>query len=282
MSRSKNKSKKGKKSVPVQNGDRNQPESANKPADNLLQATDTLNTTNGTSNAANGTSNAANGTPNAANGAPNAANETNDTSNDTRNNTKRTDSDVTCKACNVVKEGEWLVQCDDCDRYYHFKCVGYKPVHKSDPWSCRVCERNVLSLSTQVQDASKLKRIFPTKRGNAEQSQAERDSNQKVLTGSKRLPERMLTRREYADESARLCSEFMQRMEDLTTSYRGRSVSHGSTLWRSVNRLGVLDVSSSTPTKEVLDHPEDVKNEGENFGARLPNERPHDRKVSTV
>ncbi|KAJ6648540.1 hypothetical protein Bhyg_03770 [Pseudolycoriella hygida] len=48
--------------------------------------------------------------------------------------------DVQCIYCNVSQdEGQWYVQCDDCDGYIHFACAGITEISEEDPWSCENC-----------------------------------------------------------------------------------------------------------------------------------------------
>lgn len=58
-------------------------------------------------------------------------------------NSSQTTICVSCKTSGPA--GTWLVQCDDCDRYFHYECVGFKEMSKDDPWSCPECVKKVLT-----------------------------------------------------------------------------------------------------------------------------------------
>lgn len=53
------------------------------------------------------------------------------------------DNEVLC-SCNGKDDGRELVQCDDCQTWYHLDCIGIRDISElgkeEDPWFCRRCE----------------------------------------------------------------------------------------------------------------------------------------------
>lgn len=46
-----------------------------------------------------------------------------------------------CESCKTARGGAWIVQCDDCDKWFHFNCVEFnrEDFGEDDPWSCEEC-----------------------------------------------------------------------------------------------------------------------------------------------
>lgn len=54
----------------------------------------------------------------------------------------RANLDITiCESCRSAKGGAWVVQCDECDKWFHFNCVDFNQEEfgEDDPWSCDRC-----------------------------------------------------------------------------------------------------------------------------------------------
>lgn len=49
-----------------------------------------------------------------------------------------------CESCNRFDNND-MVQCDDCDLWYHYVCVGVGPEVSKVPWSCISCRRTEIS-----------------------------------------------------------------------------------------------------------------------------------------
>ncbi|KAI0641169.1 hypothetical protein C8Q79DRAFT_992152 [Trametes meyenii] len=51
--------------------------------------------------------------------------------------------DVVCIGCNRGDDGSELVQCDECQTWYHLRCIGIKTIaelgREEDPWYCDAC-----------------------------------------------------------------------------------------------------------------------------------------------
>lgn len=53
------------------------------------------------------------------------------------------EEDVVCPICTSGDDGQELVQCDDCHRWFHAECIGVEDLaqlgNEEDPWYCREC-----------------------------------------------------------------------------------------------------------------------------------------------
>ncbi|KAG6841545.1 hypothetical protein C0991_009910 [Blastosporella zonata] len=62
------------------------------------------------------------------------------------------DDEVLC-ICNGRDDGRELVQCDDCQTWYHLQCIGIRDIselgREEDPWFCRRCEETYSSPSSE-------------------------------------------------------------------------------------------------------------------------------------
>ena len=63
------------------------------------------------------------------------------------------DEDEVVCICNGKDDGRELVQCDDCQTWYHLHCIGIKNIaelgREEDPWFCRECMARCRSPSTE-------------------------------------------------------------------------------------------------------------------------------------
>ncbi|XP_053685689.1 uncharacterized protein LOC128735222 [Sabethes cyaneus] len=55
-----------------------------------------------------------------------------------------------CRSCSSVDNSR-MVQCDDCDEWHHFSCVGVDSTIESKPWRCAKCNRKVKKRSSGKQ-----------------------------------------------------------------------------------------------------------------------------------
>lgn len=46
--------------------------------------------------------------------------------------------ETNCMECSDMDNSK-MVQCDDCDRWAHFQCVGVGPEIENLDWSCKLC-----------------------------------------------------------------------------------------------------------------------------------------------
>ncbi|EIW65261.1 uncharacterized protein TRAVEDRAFT_42639 [Trametes versicolor FP-101664 SS1] len=60
-----------------------------------------------------------------------------------RRSNETSGEDVTCIGCSRGDDGSELVQCDECQTWYHLRCVGFKTIaelgREEDPWYCDRC-----------------------------------------------------------------------------------------------------------------------------------------------
>ena len=66
------------------------------------------------------------------------------------------DEDEVVCICNGKDDGRELVQCDDCQTWYHLHCIGIKNIaelgREEDPWFCRGCITRCRSPSTEPEN----------------------------------------------------------------------------------------------------------------------------------
>ena len=66
------------------------------------------------------------------------------------------DEDEVVCICNGKDDGRELVQCDDCQTWYHLHCIGIKSIaelgREEDPWFCRGCIARCRSPSTEPEN----------------------------------------------------------------------------------------------------------------------------------
>ena len=66
------------------------------------------------------------------------------------------DEDEVVCICNGKDDGRELVQCDNCQTWYHLHCIGIKNIaelgREEDPWFCRGCIARCRSPSTEPED----------------------------------------------------------------------------------------------------------------------------------
>ena len=66
------------------------------------------------------------------------------------------DEDEVVCICNGKDDGRELVQCDDCQTWYHLHCIGIKNIaelgREEDPWFCRGCIARCRSPSTEPEN----------------------------------------------------------------------------------------------------------------------------------
>lgn len=62
-----------------------------------------------------------------------------------------------CEKCKSARGGAWVVQCDGCDRWFHFNCVKFnsEEVDEDEPWFCDPCLENqiLMSKSYEISDS---------------------------------------------------------------------------------------------------------------------------------
>lgn len=115
--------------------------------------------------------------------------------------------ETTCEVCNTNKPGEWVVQCDDCNRYFHFGCVGFNDSNKDDPWSCIECTE--IHSSTVIRQNERV----------VDGINSGQRSSTSVIEAVK---SRQNTRASFQAQSLNLRQEFETRLEDLLQSYQMR------------------------------------------------------------
>lgn len=117
-----------------------------------------------------------------------------------------------CEVCNLSIPGEWVVQCDDCDLFFHYKCVGFKEANKDDAWSCLECTGEMLSSTT----------TRPNQANRNPKEQMQRTSSLVNEATNFSRERRSSVRADFQAQSLSLRQEFEQRFEDLLTSYQSR------------------------------------------------------------
>ncbi|XP_055914878.1 uncharacterized protein LOC129948078 [Eupeodes corollae] len=58
-------------------------------------------------------------------------------------NTKQPDAQISCQSCNDADNSQ-MVQCDECDGWHHFKCVGVNASIEDKDWKCKECHQKDL------------------------------------------------------------------------------------------------------------------------------------------
>lgn len=127
------------------------------------------------------------------------------------NQTSAEVSQTICSFCHLNLPGEWVVQCDDCDRYFHFNCVGYEPTNPDERWSCPVCAGKVLSSTARSEEPN-------TNTNEVDRTELRRESNS---ARNEKTPD--VTAEIYQELSLALSQEYFRRCEQLLSEAKRRS-----------------------------------------------------------
>jgi PHD-finger len=62
-----------------------------------------------------------------------------------------------CEKCDRLDDAEDMVQCEDCDHWFHYSCAGFNPSAEDNEWICRTCleERKKKEQRLAADDARK-------------------------------------------------------------------------------------------------------------------------------
>lgn len=196
-------------------------------------------------------------------------------------------SQTICVACNINNPGECVVQCNNCDRYYHYQCVGFKETSADEPWSCPECTGVVLSSTTRPSEDKS--------NGQSSQEKQVPAANSAANALETDIDRRVNVRENFRAQSLMLREDFQHRFDDLIRSYNRSSGRHELTVNRrttasehgSGETFDLIEIQSSQQVSDrngrsIVSKPSKVKSVSSKATSKASSQRLRDIKIQKL